>query len=372
MILQRYNTYQTHWQRICREIENGTYKRHVHRGASSASATARAPDRGERAAARAPQPATSPRAAGQALPSGPRRPSWPSSIAEFAPMLELADDDLELDGAVRRLLDEGAAPSGGQGRARQSPPGDGSPSSASVRRASHPRGRPRQPPGPVGAAATSPAGREPPSARLTAAGRPAPPPPLPPAAPPRHLRPRRAPAPPSELPDERVRQLYAQYVDTKRQQNESTAAITYEAVAKSLRDRAPSSREARQGRRLRGRRQGRQDHPQARPQVRRPGGRLSGRRGAGWAWARDDGRRSSRLLAEEDRAVPAVARPACGCRGPRDPRRRRPRCLRWAARSVGRSCTRRGRPIAPGTRRFDRFAARSVDCPFERLSPRSR
>jgi hypothetical protein len=38
------------------------------------------------------------------------------------------------------------------------------------------------------------------------------------------------------LPDERVRQLYAQYVATKRRQNESTAAITYEAVAKSLRD----------------------------------------------------------------------------------------------------------------------------------------
>jgi hypothetical protein len=31
MILQRYNTYQTHWQRICREIENGTYSRHISR-----------------------------------------------------------------------------------------------------------------------------------------------------------------------------------------------------------------------------------------------------------------------------------------------------------------------------------------------------
>src|SRR5579859_7465459 len=29
MVLQRYNTYQTHWQRVCREIENGTYRRHV-------------------------------------------------------------------------------------------------------------------------------------------------------------------------------------------------------------------------------------------------------------------------------------------------------------------------------------------------------
>src|SRR5258708_15995266 len=29
MILQRYNTYQTHWQRICRELETGTYTRHL-------------------------------------------------------------------------------------------------------------------------------------------------------------------------------------------------------------------------------------------------------------------------------------------------------------------------------------------------------
>src|SRR5688572_2437471 len=28
-LIQRYNTFQQYWQRICREIENGTYKRHV-------------------------------------------------------------------------------------------------------------------------------------------------------------------------------------------------------------------------------------------------------------------------------------------------------------------------------------------------------
>jgi hypothetical protein len=33
-----------------------------------------------------------------------------------------------------------------------------------------------------------------------------------------------------------VRQLYAQYIDAKRRQNESTAAITYDAVARSLRE----------------------------------------------------------------------------------------------------------------------------------------
>jgi hypothetical protein len=38
------------------------------------------------------------------------------------------------------------------------------------------------------------------------------------------------------LPEERVRQLYSQYVDAKRRHNESTAAITYAAVANSLRE----------------------------------------------------------------------------------------------------------------------------------------
>jgi hypothetical protein len=33
-----------------------------------------------------------------------------------------------------------------------------------------------------------------------------------------------------------VRELYAQYVDAKRRQSESTAAITYEGVARTLRE----------------------------------------------------------------------------------------------------------------------------------------
>src|SRR5262252_305464 len=28
-LIQRYNTFQQHWTRICREIENGTYVRHL-------------------------------------------------------------------------------------------------------------------------------------------------------------------------------------------------------------------------------------------------------------------------------------------------------------------------------------------------------
>jgi hypothetical protein len=44
-----------------------------------------------------------------------------------------------------------------------------------------------------------------------------------------------AAAKPSAQPSEdRIRQLYADLVETKRKQNESTAAITYQSVAKSI------------------------------------------------------------------------------------------------------------------------------------------
>src|SRR5258708_12979929 len=43
MILQRYNTFQSHWQRICREIENGTYKRHALRADRRFGRTGSAP-----------------------------------------------------------------------------------------------------------------------------------------------------------------------------------------------------------------------------------------------------------------------------------------------------------------------------------------
>jgi hypothetical protein len=40
----------------------------------------------------------------------------------------------------------------------------------------------------------------------------------------------------SDLSEARMRQIYAEYVDARRRQNESTAAITYQAVAKTLRE----------------------------------------------------------------------------------------------------------------------------------------
>ena len=40
-----------------------------------------------------------------------------------------------------------------------------------------------------------------------------------------------------------MRQLYSQYVQTRRAQNESTAAITYDAMAKSVRESSAKLRE---------------------------------------------------------------------------------------------------------------------------------
>lgn len=61
---------------------------------------------------------------------------------------------------------------------------------------------------------------------------------------------RPAPAERPDIPDDRVRQLYAQYVETKRKHQESTAAITYEGLAKTLRESSEKLRQKHGGRQI--------------------------------------------------------------------------------------------------------------------------
>ncbi len=145
MILQRYNVFQTHWQRICREIDNGTYKRHLLRAEQRVAELA------------APQRRTTSRPA----PSVPRR-------AEPPPR-DLAAELAELD-------KEFAPPS--------------------------PRSIAPRPP---------PLSKRAPD-RLASTGA------------------------EEGLPEYRIRQLYVEYVEAKRRQRESTAAVTYDALADSLRE----------------------------------------------------------------------------------------------------------------------------------------
>ena len=51
-------------------------------------------------------------------------------------------------------------------------------------------------------------------------------------------------APSGELADQRIRQIYAKYVETKRSTQESTAGITYDKLAQSLRAQAERLRSA--------------------------------------------------------------------------------------------------------------------------------
>jgi hypothetical protein len=100
---------------------------------------------------------------------------------------------------------------------------------------------------PASPAAAPPAA--PPAAAPVAAPPPQPPgapaasPPVRPAPPP--ARPVAAPAPAGrsdDLPEPRLRQIYAKYVEAKRASNESTAGVTYERLVDSLRTQAAKLR----------------------------------------------------------------------------------------------------------------------------------
>jgi len=255
MILQRYNTYQTHWQRICREIESGTYKRHLARakrrfgsvnppaGATQAGQVAKEQGANEKSIGPAPGAAIAAELAAE--------------LAELD--REFASAEFEIDVVVeepepssRRMPPPGAAPRSPAPAARAGGTPPPPPRAKSARPSDPPPGAaalapPLPPPRALGSPATSPA----------PAGKPLPPPrprlastmptaqtkaPLPSPSPsphtPAHHPPAAKPQEPSrqELPEARLKQLYAQYVDAKRRQNESTAAVTYQSVAKTLQE----------------------------------------------------------------------------------------------------------------------------------------
>lgn len=128
-----------------------------------------------------------------------------------------------------------------------------------------PRGRPLPAPAPPPQPRASQPGAPPASARKPAA--PLPPVKPPPAKPPPSQRrpnadearpkpaARPAPAKPKKsgnesLDDKRLRQIYSDYVDTKRKANESTAGITYEKLADSLRVQTDKLKQKHQNRKV--------------------------------------------------------------------------------------------------------------------------
>ena len=250
MLLQKYNTYQTYWQRICREMEAGTYKRHVIR------ARARFAREEETALERAKKAGEKPGAV----------PAPPLSALELEKIGDADDFDLDetpsgsLDVDFGNLDDPFRRPESSMtllaAQPIRSPPPPAPKTTAPPGTASMPASASRiplaasQPPGRIWRKATPAAPRhsdapEPP-AEVSRAAPPAVPRPAArpgaPSAPALRTAPL-APAPPPTLSEDRVRQLYSQYVETKRRHNESTAAITYDGLAKSLRESSAKLRE---------------------------------------------------------------------------------------------------------------------------------
>jgi hypothetical protein len=245
MLLQRYNTYQTHWLRICREIENGTYKRHVVRaqerfGVGRAGRRASVPPLAQ-LGARQPTAALEAELAELDKEFAPARGDGP---ADFDIEVELEPEPPPRAPGVPPPLPRAGSKPGPVWRPvptspdRSSPPGSSS-ASPPVPAPSSPVTAPRAAPPFAAAAPQRPSLSAPPAPR--AASQLPRPPPI--AAPKQVAPPAGSNRTPGDLPDERVREIYARYVEAKRRQNESTATITYEAVAKSLRESSAKLRE---------------------------------------------------------------------------------------------------------------------------------
>jgi hypothetical protein len=169
MIIQRYSTYQAHWQRICRQIEEGTYERHLLRAQKRFAPSA-------------------------APPPEPQKPGIldsmpPASVKPLSSPPPLAFEKLELDD-LEAFAD------------------------LDLSKAAPPKSAPKPPP-------------LPPKKEL----------PKPPPVPPRPV------APQPGLSDDRIKQIYSQYVEARRSQKDGSAPLSYDAIAKSIRDSSSRLRE---------------------------------------------------------------------------------------------------------------------------------
>lgn len=226
-IIQRYNTFNSYWTRILREIENGTYKRHVVRARKRFGAE---------------QDTAPPVAAPQSEP--------PQSV-------ELDMNDMEDDDDLSDLGELGPLPTAPRPPPKPLAPAlKPPPSKAPLERPLRSDWKERPPPSPSvpkilasrvendddlddmldAALGTAPAKPAPVVARPAPKPEPRPEPPKPAMRPaPQQPNPfANAPAAASRPGDDPYRRVYAQYVEARRKNGESTAGLTYENLAKSL------------------------------------------------------------------------------------------------------------------------------------------
>jgi hypothetical protein len=212
-IIQRYNTYQQYWQRICREIENGTYKRHMLRAEKRLGTEAVTIAAKRRLGAYSRLRQSDPAPVEDAPEAEPPRATRESEPPEARPVaakparplekLELDIDDMFGSTAAPRLPQSlGAAPPSPSRQPDPSPP---------------PKSPGRPPPPPVRSAPAEPQRRGPPPPPVRAPVRPA------------------APQAPVGISEQRVQELHRRLVDAQRQVP-GARAVSVEGLARTLRD----------------------------------------------------------------------------------------------------------------------------------------
>jgi hypothetical protein len=274
--LQKYNTYQSYWQRIVRQIEEGTYKRDVRRANERFGTAAQ-----RRNASREIEidvdldELMSEDADLDDLLTGTGDEDAPDTLRPDAPMqfdmpeipratdsrrlmsldapdagipFELPRGPIEERPSQKHLVRTdgrtGPSPVGGPPRGKGLLPSVAAPP---PKQAAPPQPQPVPSPAPSAARRKSTAPppkdavprpaqkksvRPPPPGNGAKAGEP------------------RPAAKPGELSDQRLRQLYSQYVETKRAQKESTAALSFESLAKSLRESSEKLKERHGGKKV--------------------------------------------------------------------------------------------------------------------------
>jgi hypothetical protein len=245
-LIQRYNTFQQYWQRICREIENGTYKRHVLRAERQLSKEQQLTIATKRRFGKSlPPPALEAAAAADAASSfPPAGDEPPTDVIPRVPRAPSAgfEDQEPATAAFRKPVPITAAPPQPKPSPRPSkyesldldmgflgswaPPPAPVPVSAPSRAKAEPEPvaprRETPPPKPRSAPRAAPAPEEPRPVRAQ-------PPP----------KPARAAPPPAAasggLSDDRVKELHARFVQAKRD-NKEGGQVSLEGLAKTLRE----------------------------------------------------------------------------------------------------------------------------------------
>jgi hypothetical protein len=252
-IIQRYNTFQQYWQRICREIENGTYKRHLIRAERIApdqllTVAARKrlgrrvgrsepPTEAEPIADAPPLQVVAPRSTPPMLsvqPAPPPRTPAPKAALESLSL----DMDFLGDWDPGERVSKAPVPKAASPVSVTASPAPAA-VSAPVPAASPPRAPLRPPPKPTKLPLPVPA--------PTPAAKPAPEP-VAAKAGPTPAKSATAPATKS-IADEQVRSLHARLLEAKRQTKESSS-VSVEGLARSLEATAAKLREQHKNRKI--------------------------------------------------------------------------------------------------------------------------